>query len=219
MTTFFSAGFFEETLHMSGPAVASGATWDSATASNVALTNGNLTATNSAADITCGVMANVSKTTGKYYFEILMLTFLDSDPTFGVATTSATFGNLYLDGTGGVTAYRTGRVYTNGLEAVGVVFNGFEDGDTLAVAVDLTNRKFWVKNIDGPNAPSDWNGILGADPATNTDGVTILAGTIVPFCTFGGTPGDFIGNAWTANFGGSAFIGSAPSGFTSSWSA
>jgi hypothetical protein len=41
---------------------------------------------------------------------------------------------------------------------------------------------------------------------------------MVPFVTFGGSPGS-ANNVITANFGASAFSGAVPSGFTSGWPA
>ena len=59
----------------------------------------------------------------------------------------------------------------------------------------------------------------GADPATNTGGVSISsysATTMTPAVGFGGT-GTQSGDNVTLNFGASGFSGSVPSGFTSGW--
>jgi len=81
-------------------------------------------------------------------------------------------------------------------------------------AVDLDNRKIWFRLAPSGN----WNASGTANPATNTGGYTIPAGTMVPFVTFGGTAGT-AGHALTANFGASVFSGAVPAGFTSGWPA
>jgi hypothetical protein len=65
-----------------------------------------------------------------------------------------------------------------------------------------------------------WNGNGTADPATNVNGATITGATgggssAAPALIFDGTSAE----AYTANFGASAFAGTVPSGFTSGWPA
>ncbi|WP_256808135.1 hypothetical protein [Bradyrhizobium sp. Bra64] len=85
------------------------------------------------------------------------------------------------------------------------------NGETLGFAIDLDNQKFWVRKIGG-----DWLNLSFANPATNSNGISIPSGTYVPFSTFGGSFGT-AGQIQTANFGGSAFLGAVPSGFTAGW--
>jgi hypothetical protein len=84
------------------------------------------------------------------------------------------------------------------------------NGTVGGIAVDLDNRKIWFRKAPAGN----WNNSGTADPATNAGGVTIPAGTMVPFVTFGAAAAGFV---WTANFGASTFTGAVPSGFTSGW--
>jgi hypothetical protein len=87
-------------------------------------------------------------------------------------------------------------------------------GDVIGVAVDFGNSLCWFRL-----APSGlWNGTAGHDPTNPVPGgIAVLAGTTVPFITFGsglaGAAG-VAGNVITANFGASAFTGTVPSGYT-----
>ena len=85
-------------------------------------------------------------------------------------------------------------------------------GDVICIAADLDNRKTWFRI----GASGSWNGSGGGDPATNSGGLSMPSGTMVPFCGFGGVPGG-AGNVVTANFGATAFVGAVPVGFTAGW--
>jgi hypothetical protein len=190
------------------------------TVTSVTLSANNLIATNTGTTSSnqgAMVAAASGKTTGKYYFEMV-----GSIPggsggqtiTMGVATTSSAFstlgGNLVTVGAG---------LFTNGIIAANGVNTGINIGDQSAggehficVAVDLDNRKIWFR----PAGTGNWNANATYDPATNVGGVTIPAGTIVPYCTFGGITGGS-GNSYAANFGQFNFTGAVPAGFTAGW--
>jgi len=201
-----------------GGAVAASATWDAATATAVTLSGGNLVATNtgtSSVDQGARGATSAGKTSGKYYFEITSTTYLGGGNNgLGIGTTASTYTGMGNNATTGVNMYISdGSIYANGSSA-GVAIGGLSSGTLACIAVDLDNRKIWFrKTISG-----NWNNSGTANPATNVGGITIPAGTMVPFCTFGGTGGG-PNNVLTANFGASAFSGAVPSGFTSGWSA
>jgi hypothetical protein len=115
----------------------------------------------------------------------------------------------------GVTLYRgTKKIHANGGDT-GIHLGLWDIFEIVGIAVDLDNRKIWFIIVAG-TALSDWNDDGSADPAANTGGISVPAGTMVPFCTFGGS-GGIAGDAVTANFGANAFAGVVPSGFTAGW--
>lgn len=197
------------------------AIWDAATVTAVTLSGSNLVATNTgttSADQGAHVAAASGKTAGKYYFEITWTAIASgagSNSSIGVGTTASTYTAMGNGGTTGIVEYIGDSVYSNGANITGNLLGGpWSAGQVAGVAVDLDNRKIWFRK-----SPSGfWNsGVSGTnDPATNVGGLTIPAGTMVPFVTFGGS-GGAASNVMTANFGASAFIGAVPSGFTSGW--
>lgn len=196
------------------------ATWDPATATAVTLSGGNLVGTNTgttSADQGAKVASASGKTSGKYYFEVTFTSALSAQASnlgFGVGTTASTYTGMGNNATTGTVDYIGGSIYSNGSSAV-ASGGGWATGQTLGIAVDLDNRKFW-SHLASP--PGNWNvsGSGTANPATNVGGVTIPSGTMVPFIIFGGS-GGVANNILTANFGATPFIGTVPSGFTSGW--
>ena len=192
------------------------ATWDPATVASVTLSGGNLVATNtgtSSADQGAHVAAANGKITGKYYFEMIYTTAAaGANVGVGIGTTTSTYTNMGNDATVGDMSFRgTGNIYANGTNT-GLSIGVAGSGTGIGIAVDLDNHNIWFRKT-----PSGfWNNSGTANPATNTGGLVIPAGTMVPFVTFGGG-GGAANNIVTANFGASAFSGAVPSGFTSGW--
>jgi len=195
-------------------------TWDPATITSVTLSGGNLVVTNTGTTSNDqGAKGPISsgKTSGKYYFEVTLTTLPDgtsNNRTVGVGTTSSTYtgmgGSLGITGVIHRVCTASNNIFTNGTNAsISVAPAGV--GGWIGIAVDLDNRKAWFRTNG-----SIWNNGSSNDPATNVGGVTVPAGTMIPFCTFGGTFG-VSGNVFTANFGASAFAGAVPSGFTAGW--
>lgn len=191
-------------------------TWDSATVTAVTLSGGNLVATNTgttSANQGAHVISTSGKTTGKYYFEITWSAITTGiNLGIGIGTTASTYTNMGNGGTTGVELYRTNSVWSNGSSIATFSGGSYGAGQVVGVAVDLDNRRIWFRLAPSGN----WNDNATYNPATNVGGLTIPAGTMVPFVTFGGTSGA-INNVVTANFGASSFTGAVPSGFTSGW--
>jgi hypothetical protein len=191
------------------------ATWDPATVTAVTLSGSNLVATNTgttSADQGAKVASAAGKTSGKLYLELTITTsFTGGNRGFGICTTASTYTNLGNSATTGVVMYWSGSVYANG-GSTGVSIPSVSAGTPVGMAVDLDNRKMWIRS----SAAGTWNNSGTANPATNVGGFTIPAGTMVPVCVFGGGGGS-AGNVVTANFGASTFNGAVPSGFTSGW--
>lgn len=191
-------------------------TWDPATVTAVTLSGGNLVAANTGTtspDQGAHVVTTAAKNSGKYYFEVTWTTVLSSGGNLGIGigTISSTYTSMGNGGTTGIENYRGGSYYSNGVQ-VSAGTGAYAQGTVACVAADLDNRSFWTRT----NAGGNWNGSGTANPATNTGGYAIPAGAMIPFATFGGSSG-VAGNVITANFGASAFVGAAPSGFTAGW--
>jgi hypothetical protein len=219
MTANFGASAFSGAAPSGFSAWGISTTFDPATLQNTALSGGNLVATLAFVDPAIqGVKATSSKTTGKYYFEITwpdLLSANNLDGGFGVCLPSATYTALNGGGTGGVIQYVTGNCFTNGSNSTHPIA-GIRTGDVMAAAVDLNNRNVWFKCIAGSGTGVGWNGNLSYDPAANTGGTPILAGSILPFVSFGNDNAVGVDIA-TADFGATTFIGTVPTGFTAGW--
>lgn len=195
------------------------ATLDPATVTAVTLSGGNLVATNTgttSADQGARVAAASGKTSGKYYFEMIPTTLINGGNIgFGVGTTASTYSNMGGTATVGALVFKSGNIWVNGSNS-GLSLVTFAQGSEAGIAVDLDNRKIWFRKAKSPAGP--WNNNASHDPSTNVGGITIPAGTMVPFCTFGGLAG-VVNNVTTLNAGTTAFASAAPAGFTSGWPA
>lgn len=195
------------------------ATWAVATAVDVAISGGDLVATNTGTTSSDqGVLATSSKSAGKFYFEItitnLAASGLNLKTCWGLAMGTATYTGIGTNADDAVTVNQLGSI-TCDTSASGIGNLGQRaTGDVIGIAIDFTNQRIWFRV-----APSGlWNGNAAGDPATNVNGANIaaLSGSLTPVCTFGGLVG-VAGNVNTANFGATAFSGAVPSGFTSGW--
>ena len=192
-------------------------TWDAATVTAVTLSGGNLVATNTgttSADQGAKVASASGKSSGKYYFEatFTLKNNVGANGGLGISTFASTYTGMGNNATtGSMLFWQSGNAYTNGSPA-GVTITALIQGQVMCLAVDLDNRKIWFRN----GAAGNWNQSGTANPATNTGGITIPSGTMVPIVVFGSS-GGVAGNVITANFGATTFTGTAPSGFTSGW--
>jgi hypothetical protein len=175
------------------------------------LTNGNLTATHSNTTAGSGARAALTLSSDKYYFEITLNVGSGAQDSLGLLTTAGT----YFDppGTNAAAVHRgTGNIYGNNIlsaKTLGLVSNG----TLIGVAVDLTARLVWFRK----GAAGNWNGDVAANPNTGANGVVIAAAVAFgPFVGFSGS-GTSLNDAYTANFGATAFSGAVPTGFISGW--
>lgn len=182
-------------------------------ATNVTLSNNNLTATHSTSTSGSGARSLALKTTGKYYYEVVG----NSAPGAGDAVALGSAAATYVQLTG-----NTAGQYVVVYQSTGVIFvsttnSGKNIASLLAgmvagIAVDLDARLLWVRSNNG-----NWNGDPAANPATGVGGITVTAAiSFAPMVGYGATAA---GHAMTANFGASAFSGAVPAGFTPGWPA
>lgn len=194
-----------------------GTTFDAASVTNVNLTNGNLTATHTNTTSNSGARSIALKSAGKFYFEYTQIASHGAADSVVILASATTYNNVVGNTAANyVTMYRnTGNIFastTNSGKTLSA--GGVGAGDVYAVAVDLTAKRIWFRRNSG-----NWNGDASANPATGVNGVTIPGVvTYAPAVTFGGGS-TATNDAFTANFGASAFSGTVPSGYTSGWPA
>jgi hypothetical protein len=213
--TFRAGCRFSQTLTLGGTAY-----WNPADrTASVLLTNSNLTADVSVAGNQSVRCAN-GQATGKFYFEVLCNHVrYNEGQSIGIATISAPLSTFMTGGTpgSGTAAFAllqvTGmNVYVNGTQQM-VFASQPNNGDTVCVAVDMTNKRIWFRINNG-----NWNDNVTYNPATNVGGQDISSvfssAAAYPFLygnSIFGT-GDMV---MTSNFGASSFTFTVPSGFQS----
>jgi len=179
-------------------------TYNGTPSAGIVMSNGNLTVTHGTTSNGVGVNSTAFLTTGKYYFEVTVQvsTFggnhlgLYKSGTFAAAVTTGTATAVVVGASSNI--YTNGANTTKNLGATAV-------GDVFGFAIDLTNRLAWIRRNNGL-----WNADAAADPVTGAGGVTIATGSYAPYVAF--TNGAAT-NAFTGNFGQSAYANAAPSGF------
>jgi hypothetical protein len=178
-----------------------------------ALSNGNLTIAHS--NSTQGGGRSVDfQSSGKYYFELTLTTVGGANTLVGLAHSMAGVSELIAGHLSVSACYKSnGNIWGNG-SASGFTLGALANGDIIGVAVDFTNSKIWYRKSPSGN----WDGNAAHDPATNTNGVSFssMPAGAAPAIVWAGA-GMGATETITANFGGSAFSGTVPSGFTSGW--
>lgn len=172
-------------------------TWNpSDKSANITLSNGNLTANATLANV--GVRSVAGKSSGKWYWEIKVTAGGSAQNMVGIGNSAAALGSPGMDANGW--GYKnSGEKYNSGA--------GFSYGsawgslDVISVALDMDNGKVWVaKN-------GTWQ---SGNPAAGTDMMYIgLTGTM--YAMWGtGEAGSLTA---VANFGATAFVYTPPTGF------
>lgn len=177
------------------------ATWNpDDKATEITLSNGNLTATSSYSKRK--VRATIGHNSGKHYFEYTITTFREW-LSLGVANSSMSLtGNDYIgDDANGWGYMNQGQKRHDG---VNTSYGSTYTTDVIGVAVDFSSGKIWWSK----------NGVWQAsgDPANGTNpAFTSVTGSVFPAITIADEA------VITANFGAAAFSYSVPSGFNSGW--
>lgn len=193
------------------PPLTTFATFDGTPSASVAMSNGNLTVTHGSTGNGTGVASTMSKTTGKYYFETRSVTSVSNSNGIGVKVYA---GGIFSDGApfingAGIVLGPVNSFIINNTVSTGKNLGAQAVGDIYCFAIDLTARLMWIKKGAGL-----WNADAGADPAAGTNGVAIISGALSPMVRF--TNG-LATDAFTANFGASAFAFTPPSSFSLGW--
>ncbi len=189
--------------------------WDSARVnSNVLLTNGDLTATETS--VLNGFRPGFSTegfSTGKFYWETTVTFSPGNSYGLGLGGPSSSFADEQWLGLGSDTLgifYPMGDVWNNNTQ-VGQ-FGTAATGNRICHALDLNNGKYWVRvGISG-----NWNDDAAGDPTNPASSgnfsipAGVLAALVQPaFNLF------VIADAVTAFFAADSWSGIPPSGFTS----
>jgi hypothetical protein len=182
-------------------------TWNpSDKTANIALSGGNLTATQTASGANGGSRSVDRKTSGKLYWEGTFVVATNISTGFGIGN-SATVLNGGISATS-VTAVigRSGTIFVGGSTAV--TGSILANGTVVGIALDLDASRVWFR----VGAAGNWNYSATADPTTGAGGIAIPVGGASAAYALAliGAQNDQI----TANFGDSAFTGTVPSGFT-----
>ena len=182
-------------------------TWNPSDLFNVTLSGSNLTASCSGSG---GVRGATSRSSGKYYWECTW-TINTNNLASGLAIGSA---SLTSPGTGSVTVRRlSGDIFVETTDTFSPLNSGnpIPQSSVIGCAVDLSAQLIWFRLAPSGN----WNGSGTANPATATGGISIstISGALFPMMS--GLTGDIV----VANFGGSAFSGAVPAGFTAGFTA
>lgn len=200
------------TCTSTGPGIG-GTTWNpSDKSSGMALSNGNLTATDTVTKNSDSVRSTSSQSTGKQYFEITATTS-STDWAAGIANSSfllTASGGLGSEGNG-IGFYNvspTQAIYYNAA-ALSLGASAGATGDVVYFAVDLDAHLFWVSSPVMRAASAPWNNSNTANPATGTGGLSFTGLTCPCFIIFN----DEQPGAATINAGG-PFIGTVPTGFS-----
>lgn len=192
------------------------AAFDPGTTTDTALTGNNLTATHTTTNANSGARVLPVVNTGKFYFEIKLITGHGAFDSMGLLSAGVTYTNFAVAGAGAntLTVSRGGNVVINGTTVVTAANMGaFVPNDVCGIAVDHAAHKAWVRRNAG-----NWNANAAADPVAGTNSLTLPSVALAPGVCFAGT-GTAINDAYTANFGASAFANAVPSGFTAGWPA
>lgn len=193
-----------------GTVIASANTWSPTDLAQITLSGGNLSAQSTGTS--AGVRHMTGHSSGKYYWEVTTINWGGTGTETGLATSSAALAGGGVAGQAVVTRSVggfNGAIYINGSDSgsrLGVMTNVI-----VGIAADLTGGLIWYRIAPTGN----WNGSGTANPATGVGGISLgaLAGTtLLPLFAALSATEDV-----TANFGGSAFSGTVPSGFTSGW--
>lgn len=176
-------------------------------ATNVALSNGGLTATRTATT-TSGAKSAAFKTTGKYYFEITVGATHGTNDGQGIITSIGSYDDIAGGGFNGTATNFNGAIYSNNTDS-GKTIGAVVSGDNVGIAIDLNARRGWFCRNGG-----NWNGDPTANPAAGTGGVILEAGaSFAPMVVFFGGSSAVINDTMTANFGKLNFVYAQPAGF------
>ncbi len=184
-------------------------TWNpSDKSAQATLSNGNLTWSNGNSS-NQGVRSTTSRTSGKPYFEYLILNTGGGRNDCGNGIAASSF--VFTDGSAN-NAFEmfngAGDIWFNGV-STGKSLGARANNDVICVAIDFTNQRGWIRANAG-----NWNGDAAADPATNTNGIDISAVFTSSAAFILGTNNNtIIATVGTLNVGDTPFAQTVPSGF------
>jgi len=200
-----------ETIGMAAPVTYT--TFNGVNSTQVTMTNGNLTATLNTLGSHYGARSAAVKTTGKYYFEVKAID-MSSACICGVLSSAGTYTNMQAGTSTTMLSAGNGQMVSNNAGNQGSPLGPIAVNDIVCWAIDLDGRKAWARKNGGT-----WNNNASGNPSTGTLGVNMTTAIdFAPAVCFAFS-GQQLNDAWTANFGASAFAFAVPAGFTTGWPA
>lgn len=178
---------------------------------DIVLSGGSLVATQSNVGAFESALGTKGATTGKYYCELTISALGAVSNGVGIGNASASMATFLGADLNGVSMFGNGQTFINGAN-VGACAIFSAAPANISLAVDLTNGFSWSRNNNGAGASGLWNDNAGADPASNTIGAISLA-TLNAGPYFPGVVEFTLNDAWTANFGASAYLFGVPTNF------
>ena len=175
---------------------------------NYTLSNGNLTVTRTATTGGSYVSGrgNISRATGKWYFEVTVGTGGGNQMGVGLADSAASLNGDTANTADGISFYS----YEQSIRRSGAYLvpasTALAGGSVVRIAVDLDAKLFWAGKVGSP-----WNQNLAADPKLGTGGVSFSGLNGLLFPAYMINPAN--GPTWTLNAGASGFSGQLPRGF------
>ncbi len=181
-------------------------TWNPSDLVNITLSGSNLIATSGSLTNDGSVRSVASHSSGKYYSEYTLTAGGGvNDTACGIANGSTNLSTS-PNSTLLVTAHYagSGTLWINGSNVA--TPGAVSATNVVGSAIDIGGQLYWTRVGTG-----NWNGIVGADPAMGMSGKSIsgFSGPYFPWCS--AAPGQ--SDAWTANFGATAYTNAAPSGY------
>lgn len=183
-------------------------TFDGTPSAGIVMSNGNLTVTHGTTNNATGVTSTAFLSGGKYYFEIAAAPWSSTSAhAIGIILSITTFANLSAGSVRVVPGPANTFIFVDNTNT-GKNLGATAVNDVFGFAINFTNMLVWVRRNSG-----SWNADGTANPVTGIGGVTIASvGIYAPFVVFNNIGAT---DAFTANFGQSAFANAAPSGFLS----
>src|SRR5262249_10931179 len=143
---------------------------------------------------------------GKYYWECTFTTTTNASAGIGTGFSLLGSGSLATC----IGCINNGQIWSNGTNTGSSTGGTVTRGWVCCIALDATNNLAWFRN----GAAGNWNGSAAANPATGAGGISFAAiggGPAYDLYALASSAGG--GGVVTANFGATAYTGTAPAGF------
>lgn len=186
---------------------------------NLALSNGNLTATQAGAGAG-GVRSTTSQSSGKWYVEFTTSPgTIDCSYGFGnasyvLSSTALVGGDLFSVGAYPFVTSPSQIVEINNAiinqGATPGVADTFNNGSVISLAFDVTGKTLWWTTPHMRSVGFPWNNSTTANPSTNTGGISCSTMGAGPYFVLYASDS---ASACVANFGASAWSIALPTGF------
>lgn len=184
-------------------------TWNpSDKTANVTLSGGNLIV-GCSLTLANGVRSISRQRAGRFYWEITLTNISGTNDGFGVCSGLQNLTDGPTIAGAKCVLIRSGSVYLNGSNSGLPAFGTLTAGSVVCIAADFDNSLIWYRI----GAAGNWNNNASYNPATGAGGV-YTGGVLAGLNNYALLQITHSASSFTANFGDSAFTGTAPSGFT-----